>query len=276
MVCASCDEWNEPREPFKVFGNTYFVGSQGLSSLVIDTEDGLVLVDVALTQSVTSIDANIRALGLRTTDIKYILTSHAHYDHVGGVRAMQRYTGATVLASASTAEAFALGHPVPGDPQFGDGPEDGFPAVTSGIRVMKDGESVQLGGTTITARYTPGHTPGATSWTWQSCEGERCLNMVYLDSLTSISTGDYRYTDHPDYVATFRASLQTVASLPCDVVISTHPVSTGMGAKVRGRAEKNLAPGADGDPFVDANACKTAAANAMKALDARLAEETAK
>lgn len=276
MQCNSCDEWNEPREPFEVYGNTYYVGSRGLSSLVIVTDAGLVLVDAALTQSVTAIDANIRALGFDPADIKYILTSHAHYDHVGGIRAMQRYTGGTVLASAATAEALALGHPVPGDPQFGTGPTDSFPAFTDGVRVMTDGESVSLGGTTITAHYTPGHTPGATSWTWQSCQGERCLNMVYLDSLTAISTGDFRYTDHPDYVAMFRASLQKVAALPCDVVVSTHPVMSGMDAKVKGRADGKIAPGAADDPFITPGACKALAATATKGLDARLAQEATK
>ncbi len=116
IACSSCDEWNAPRPPFTVFGNTYFVGTQGLSSVLISTDAGLVLIDVALPQSAPPISAGIEALGYRATDVKYILTSHAHFDHVGGVRSMQAYTGATVLASASTAQALALGHPVPEDP----------------------------------------------------------------------------------------------------------------------------------------------------------------
>jgi metallo-beta-lactamase class B len=274
--CASCDEWNTPRPPFTVFGNTYFVGTQGLSSVLIATSDGLVLIDVALPQSAPLIDANITTLGLRTTDIRYILTSHAHYDHLGGVRSMQRFTRATVLASPSTAQALALGHPVPEDPQFGTGPTDAFPAITSGIRVMTDGETVTLGGTTITAHHTPGHTPGATTWTWQSCEGPRCLNMVYVDSLTAVAKDGYRYTAMPGLVDSFRATLGKVSSLPCDVLISTHPSATGMDDKVAGRAKASLAPGASGDPFVDAGACKALADLSMKNLDARVASESGK
>ena len=129
MTCTNCAEWNTPRAPFKVFGNTYFVGSQGLSSLLIATDAGLVLIDVALPQSAPLIDANIRTLGFRPTDIKYILSSHAHFDHVGGMRSMQRFTRATVLASSETARALGLGHPVPEDPQFEADASQNFPGV---------------------------------------------------------------------------------------------------------------------------------------------------
>jgi len=277
MSCSACAEWNLPRTPFKVFGNTYFVGSMGLSSLLIATDQGLVLIDVALPQSAPLIDANITALGFKATDVKYILTSHAHFDHVGGMRSMQRYTRATVLASRDTARALALGHPVPEDPQFeaASNSQD-FPAFTEGVRAMKDGETVRVGSTTITAHYTPGHTPGATTWTWQSCEGARCLNMVYVDSLTAVSNGTYRFTGGggaPGIVASFRASLRTVAALPCDVLLSTHPSATSMDDKVARRATAGVAPGATGDPFVAAGACTTLADRSMKALDERVASE---
>lgn len=273
ILCSMCDTWNAPREPVQVFANTYYVGTRGLSSLLIVTGEGLVLIDVPLPQSAALIDANIRALGFRTSDVKYILTSHAHFDHVGGVSAMQRFTGATVVASASTGRALALGHPVPGDPQFGTGPLDRFPAVTSGVLVVRDGETLQLGDTVVTAQYTPGHTPGATSWTWRSCENGRCLDMVYADSLTAVSNDGYRFTDVPGAVDMFRATLRKVSALPCDVVISTHPGATGMDEKLAARAKGGFAPGAAGDPFVDARACTALAERSMKALDARVAKE---
>lgn len=273
IACSMCEEWNRPRAPFKVFGNTYFVGTLGLSSVLLAADDGLALIDVALPQSAPLIDASIQALGFKTGDVKYILTSHAHFDHLGGVRSMQRRTGAVVLASASTARALALGHPVPEDPQFGTGPLDAFPAITEGVRVMQDGETVALGGTTVTIHHTPGHTPGATTWTWTSCEGDRCLNMVYVDSLTAVSKEGFRYTDVPGRVDTFRATLGKVGALPCDVVISTHPAATGMDDKVAGRQREGLAPGAEGDPFVDPKACAALAERSMKALDDRVAAE---
>lgn len=279
ITCSACAEWNAQRQPFTVFGNTYFVGSMGLSSVLIVTGQGLVLIDVALPQSAALVDANVRALGFRTTDVKFILSSHAHFDHVGGLRSMQRYTGATVLASDATARALALGHPVPEDPQYeGQSKSQDFPAVTEGVRVVKDGETVRLGTTAITAHYTPGHTPGATTWRWQSCEGSRCLNMVYVDSLTAVSNDTFRFTGNgggPGIVESFRASLRKVSALPCDVLISTHPSATAMDDKLKRRTEAGIAPGAAGDPFVDAGSCKALASTAMKGLDERVAREAA-
>lgn len=272
MSCESCAEWNAPRQPFKVFGNTYFVGPMGLSSVLIVTDQGLVLIDVALPQSAPLIDANIRALGYRTHDVKFILTSHTHFDHVGGVRSMQRFTGATVVSSAASARALALGHPTSDDPQYA-GPnstDDDFPAV-SNARVVKDGETLRLGNVAITAYYTPGHTPGATSWSWQSCEGTRCLNLVYVDSLTAVSNDTFRFTASgttPGIMDSFRASIRKVGALPCDVLLTTHPSASGMDQKLKARAD-----GASSDPFVDPGACKALAEQALKGLDDRAVRE---
>lgn len=267
ITCGACDEWNQPRKPFKVFGNTWFVGSAGLSSVLITGDQGHILIDVALPQSVPLIDANIRALGFKTSDIRLILTSHAHFDHVGGVRAMQRFTGAAVGASARTAEALALGHATPDDPQYGGPTVDTFPAVTTGVRVVKDGETVNVGSLAVTARYTPGHTPGATTWTWQSCEGTRCLSMAYVDSLTAVSNPGFRFTGdgtRPGIVDSFRRSIATVKGLPCDVLLTTHPSASGMDEKLkRGAAE----------PLVDAGACRALADTSLAALDMRVRKE---
>lgn len=273
--CSSCAEWNTPRQPFKVYGNTYYVGPGGVSALLITTPRGHILVDTGLQQSAEVIDRNIRALGFKTTDVKLILTSHGHFDHVGGVHALQRYTGATVLASVNTARALALGAPVPEDPQAPRVPVDYFPKAEN-VRVVKDGEVVSLGGVSVTAHYVPGHTPGATTWTWPSCEGARCLNMVYADSLSSISNDGFRYTGdatHPSLVESFRASIRKVEALPCDIMISTHPVASNLDEKVKKRAA--MTPGS-ADPMIDPAACRTLAAGAMKALDARVKTELGK
>ena len=278
MVCSSCAEWNGPREPFKVFGNTYFVGTSGLSALLIVTDQGLILMDGALPQSAPIIDANIRALGFKTTDVKYILTSHAHYDHSGGLHALQRYTRATVLASASSARAFALGYPVPEDPQYEGPNKDGFPKVEN-VRIVKHNEAVRLGTTAVTPHYMPGHTPGATSWTWQSCEGTRCLNIVYGDSLTPISNSTFRFTGsakEPNLVESFRTSINRMAALSCDILITTHPQSSNLDAKLKGRVDQGLAPGAPGDPFVAPGECKALADRSMAQLDERVAAERKK
>ena len=267
--CDSCDEWNKPREPFKIFGNTYFVGTDGLSAILIAGDDGLVLLDGGLEQSAALIDANIRKLGFRTRDVRLIVNSHGHYDHAGGIAALQRASGAGVAASPSGASALERGENTTDDPQYGFGKEfNGFPPVESVYRV-KDNEVLRIGKVEITANFTPGHTPGSTAWTWKACEGLKCLDMVYADSLTAVSAPGFKFTDSPDLVNAFRRSITRMAELPCDIVISTHPSATNLDAKIRKRAELK---GSEPDPFVD-HGCKALAATAMKGLEARIAEE---
>jgi metallo-beta-lactamase class B len=276
--CPDCAAWNGPRKPFQVYANTYFVGPAALSSLLVVTSQGLVLLDGALAESAPVIDANIRTLGFRTTDIRYILTSHAHHDHVGGVHALQRYTGATVVASSSTARALALGHPTPDDPQFARvSHAQDFPRVESGVRIVANGDTVGLGGVTFTAHATPGHTPGSTTWTWDSCEAARCLHLVYADSLTAVSTDTFRFTGdatRQGIVETFRRSIATVSALPCDILVSTHPDASGLDEKLKLRQQRGAAPGSREDPFVDSGSCRAYAANALRGLDERVRQET--
>ena len=268
MVCSSCVEWNQEREPFRVYGNTYFVGTAGLSAVLVTSDEGHVLLDGALSQSVPLIDENIRALGFRTEDIRLILSSHEHYDHAGGIAALQRFTGAPVVATPTAAPALEKGGPLPTDPQIGFGVEENaFPAVAN-VRAAADGEKLRVGALEITAHHTPGHTPGGMTWSWQSCQDGRCLNVVYADSLTAVSAPGYRYTDTPDYVTAFRRTLEKVRGLPCDVLLSTHPVSSGLDGKIERRAK-----GEQPDPFIDAGACEAYADSALRTLEKRLTEE---
>ncbi|HTV87091.1 MAG TPA: subclass B3 metallo-beta-lactamase [Dyella sp.] len=260
--------WNAPQQPFKVFGNTYYVGPHGLSSILVKTSQGLVLIDGALPESAPRIEANIRALGFRVGDIRWILNSHAHSDHAGGIAELQRASGAQVIASAAGAHAMALGGADPDDPQYGLAPT--FPPVHH-VRVVADGQTLHLGDVAITAHYTPGHTPGSTSWTWRSCEGGACLNIVYADSLTALGNAHYRYTDtpaHPHRVEDFRRSIATVAALPCDILLTPHPDASDFWDKVKQR-QAGVRP----DPLVDHAACRAYAADAQKGLDARLVKE---
>jgi metallo-beta-lactamase class B len=267
IKCDSCDEWNKPREPFKVFGNTYFVGTDGLSAILVAGDAGLILLDGGLEQSAAVIDANIRKLGFRTQDITLIVNSHGHYDHAGGIAALQRASGAMVAASPSGADALRRGENTTDDPQYGFGKAfNGFPPVKN-VKVIKDSETLSVGNLSITANFTPGHTPGSTSWTWKSCEGKECLNIVYADSISAISADGFRFTDSPERVNAFRRSISRLGELPCDIVISTHPSATNLDEKIKKRAEKSSP-----DPFVD-HGCKALAATAMKGLEARIAQE---
>jgi metallo-beta-lactamase class B len=269
--CADCAGWNAPREPFKLFGNTYYVGTAGLSSILVTSPKGHVLLDGALPESAASIDASIRKLGFRTEDVKLILSSHAHFDHAGGIRALQRASGARVAASPRGAEGLRAGLATADDPQFALGPAFmGFPAVKD-VQEVKDGETLRVGDLAITARFTPGHTPGATTWTWRSCEGARCLDMVYADSLTSVSADGFRYlgdTTRPSIADSFRRSIDVVRNLPCDIMVSTHPGFSGLDEKLEKAATRPAE-----NPFLDPGGCRAYADSMEKRLDARLATE---
>jgi metallo-beta-lactamase class B len=269
-TCDSCDEWNRPQEPFRVFGNTYYVGVAGLGSVLVASDKGLILLDGGLPQSAPIIDANIRQLGFRTEDVRLILNSHAHFDHAGGITALQRASGAQVAASASGARALEAGRPPADDPQSAFGSRGYFPSVGK-VRIVADGETLRVGDLAVTAHLTPGHTPGSTAWSWRSCEGARCLDVVYADSLTPVSAPGFRFTGdaaHPSIEAVFRRSIATVAGLPCDVILAVHPGFIGMDDKLKRRREEPAA-----EPFVDPGGCRAYAAEAGKRLDARVADE---
>ena len=266
--CGSCAEWNAPREPYRVHGSTYYVGTAGLSAILITSEAGHVLIDGGLPQSAPLIDASIRTLGFRTEDVRLILNSHAHYDHAGGIAALQRASGAAVAAGG--AAALHGGGPPPDDPQFAIGVQaNSFPPV-SGARAVRNGETLRVGTLAVTAHLTPGHTPGSTTWTWRSCEGTRCLDVVYADSLTAVSADAYRFGDAGGgrYAAAFRRGIDAIGSLPCDVLLTPHPSASGMDEKLRRRSAEPAA-----NAFVDAGACRAYADGASRALDRRLAGE---
>lgn len=269
--CSRCEAWNQPVTPFRVYGNTWYVGVRGMSSLLIRTSAGLVLLDADLPQSAPLIEANIRSLGLKLSEVKLILATHGHFDHVGGIAALRRDSGAQVLASPGTAAALRLGHNTPDDPQAGY-TDAVFPPVAQ-VREVRDGEVLKVGDVAITAQFTPGHTPGATSWTWQSCEENRCLNMVYADSINAVAAPGFRFLgdqDHADLSATLRASIARVAALPCDVLVTVHPEQGGLWDRQAAR-ERGVKP----DPMIDPQGCKAYAAAADKLLDQRLAQERA-
>lgn len=268
--CDNCDDWNRDQKPFRIFGNTYYVGTQGLASVLISTKDGLILIDGDLPQSAPLILAHIKALGFRTGDVRWILNSHTHFDHAGGIAALQRITGANVAASVLGARVLEQGALPVDDPQYDAGRGRGFPPVRH-VQALLDNETIQLGGTTITARYTPGHTPGSTSWTWRTCDDWRCADIVYADSLNAVPVGDFRYGDparQPTTADILRRSIAIVRGLPCDVIVSVHPGFTNVLDKAAANARdpsKNA--------FLDPAGCSAYADDARDTLDAQLKKE---
>jgi metallo-beta-lactamase class B len=280
-ACANCAAWNTPLAPYKVYGNTWYVGTEGLTSLLVVTDAGLILIDGALAQSAHLIAANIREIGFDPLDIQYILNSHAHYDHAGGIAALQRFTGAQVLVSEGSSAAFQSGEITSTDPQYNFGVEaNRFPAVRN-VRVMGNQQSLTSGNTILTAHYTPGHTPGGTSWTWQSCEESACLNIVYADSLSAVSADGFRFSDaglSPNGARQISASTSLIRELPCDILLAPHPFLIRMDEKLAARAadlDADPGPNSGANPFIDPAACVAYADFFDAWLARRLEEEQA-
>ncbi|MDJ0708805.1 MAG: subclass B3 metallo-beta-lactamase [Woeseiaceae bacterium] len=262
--CKRCAEWNEPIEPFRIHGNTWYVGTDGLSSILVDTGNGLVLLDGALPQSAELIVTSIETLGFDPRDIKVILISHAHFDHAGGVNAIQRFSGARVIASESAASVLETGRLGEDDPQYGYGAENTtFPAAKIDS-VLGDGEQFVLGDVRFTAIYTPGHTQGGTTWTWESCALNACLDVVYADSLTAVSAPGFSFATS-GYATQMTESADKIANLDCDILLSPHPFFFGLHDKL----ERDEA----GNPFVNSVACSIYAEQALGWLERRLAQE---
>ncbi len=266
--CDNCPEWNKPQQPFRIYGNTYYVGPRGLSSLLLTSKAGHVLIDGALPESVSQIVANIRSLGFRIEDVKLIVNSHVHFDHGGGISELQRLSGAEVAASPWSAEVLTKSGVGKGDPQFGSIVPV---ALVPRAKTLRDGQTLRVGDIRLTAHFTPGHTPGGTSWTWKSCEGGRCLNLVYSDSMTPVSSDGFRFSDSREYpgaVQDFEKSFAFLRSTPCDILLTSHPDASGLWLRLEGRQR-----GARPDPLVLPKACKELAGRAAEQLRRRLASE---
>ena len=255
------DSWTKPAPPVRIHANTYLVGTCGISAVLIVGDQGDILIDGGPEAAADLIAANVRSLGYRMQDIKIILNSHEHPDHIGGIARLQRLSGATVMASAPAAKVFETGVANADDPQAGTLK----PVPTASIgRIVRDGDEVRLGDLMVTAIATPGHTSGSLSWRWVSCDGGVCRTIVYADSLTPVSAPNYKFSDHPAYLAAFRASIAKIAASPCEILLTPHPDASDL--------PKRLALG---QPLFDDGACKAYAAQATRNLDDRLAKEAA-
>jgi metallo-beta-lactamase class B len=265
--CTQCETWNKDQAPFRIFGSTYFVGPHGLSSVLIQSPDGLVLIDGALPQSAPLIARNVEQLGFKMSDIKLILISHVHFDHVGGLAELQRMSGAKVIASDIAAPILRSGRVDSTDPQFGHLPP--FPAV-SNVEALGDRASVKVGDFGVKVIHTPGHTPGGTSWRWRSCDERRCVNVVYGDSLTPVSDDAFKYGGderYPTAAADMLASIAAISATPCDILIPAHPDLSDLWSVFDEQGK--------GDPakFIDPAACKRYAAGGKTRLEQRLEQE---
>ena len=200
-------EWYQPFEPFRVVGNVYYVGARGVSSFFISTPAGAILLDGGLKETPPLIEKNLGTLGLRLKDVKVLLNSHAHFDHAGGLAALQKATGATLVASQGDAPALRAG-------------AADQPAVRVD-RVVADGDTVELGGVVLTAHVTPGHTAGCTTWTMTVVEAGHSHPLVFYCS-TSVVDRLLNNPRYPSIVTDYERSFASLRSLPCDVFLAPH------------------------------------------------------
>lgn len=266
-ACASCATWNAPQRPFRVFGNTYYVGTHGLGAILITSDSGHVLIDGALAESAPNIAASIRALGFRIEDVKLILNSHAHFDHAGGIAELQRLSGARVAASAWSADVLKSGTTGRADPQYAISTPT---APVANVSVIGDNEILNVGPIAVTSHFTPGHTPGGTTWTWKSCEAGRCLDIVYADSQTPVSADNFLFTNntsYPNAIQDFEHSATVLDTLPCGILLTPHPGASSLWERLSKRDAGDM------NALVNPFACHEYAEQGREALAKRIAEE---
>ncbi len=259
-ACAGREGWSDPAPPARIHGNTWYIGTCGIAAILVTSDDGHVVIDAGPADAAPLLLANMRKLGFDPRDVRWILTSHEHHDHAGGLAMLQRETGAEVAALTSAASVLESGKVSADDPQA-DRLEPLAPVRVS--RALKDGDSVTLGRLAFTVHETPAHSPGSASWTWQACDAAfTCRMIAYADSTTTISADGYRFADHPDRVARVRAGFSRIAAMPCDILVTPHPSASNLFARLSGKAA-----------LVEPGACRAYAATAEEKFNARLASE---
>jgi metallo-beta-lactamase class B len=256
---AQWREWNRPIPPFRITGPLYYVGVASVTSLLITTPAGHILVDGGFAESADIVLRNVRTLGFRPEDVKILLSTHAHADHAGGLAAIKARTGARLYAGALDVPLLARGGK--GDFAFGD--DIPYPPVTADVGV-KDGETVSLGGVTVRALASPGHTMGCTSWAFTIEDGGRPVRAVMIGGTSAPGYTLVGNEKYPGIVADYGRTFARLAAEPADLLLEGHGFAFGLDDKRAGRK-----------PFVDAAAYQARVAEAAKAFRDQLAREEA-
>jgi metallo-beta-lactamase class B len=223
--------WNQPVTPFQIIGNVYYVGAAGVSAFLIRTDAGDILLDGGLPETAPRIVASISALGADIRGVKYLLNSHAHYDHGGGLAELKQRSGAQMAAMGADAVVLEAGG-------------SNLPAVKID-RILRDGDTVTLGGTTLTAHHTPGHTKGCTTWTMTTVDEGKPYDVVFHCSTSVVDTlaGN---TSYPNIVSDYEQTFEKLRALEADVFLASHPGFFDMADKLKRRAA------GEPNPFIDA------------------------
>jgi len=218
---AQADEtsrsWNKPVTPFRIAGSLYYVGAVEISSYLIVTQEGHFLLDGGFVETAPQIERNITELGFKLTDVRFLLNSHAHCDHAGGLAELKKMTGAKFLASERDAPMLRSGGH--GDFRFGDTLT--FPPIAPD-QIVHDGEAFGLGNQTMIAHLTPGHTKGCTTWTTKIQDGNKVYDVVFVGSQSALDYNFVGRESYPGIRGDFERSFELLNSLPCDIFLASH------------------------------------------------------
>ena len=266
-VWAKVREDSLPFPPYRIVGNVYYVGSNDITSFLITSPQGHAIINSGYEETVPIIRDSVRSLGFQLKDVRFLLNGQAHMDHIAGQPLLKALTGAKVVVSEGDARVVETGGK--GDFRY-EGRMSWKPCHVD--RVIHDGETVMLGGTTLTARITPGHTTGCTTWTLPVDADGRRYNVVVIGGVT-VLPGD-RLLHNPkyprmadDYARTFRI----LRSLPCDVPLGAHAGYYGMTEKY-----ERMKKGAKSNPFIDPQGYRDFIDGSEKDFQAELARERAR
>jgi metallo-beta-lactamase class B len=243
VIAAGQRDWNDPFPPHRIADNLYYVGSKGLSTYLIATSVGHILINSSFERTVPIIRANVEQLGFKFSDVKILLSSHAHSDHVEGHALIRELTGAKVYTMEGDHQVIASG----GKGQY---LYDARWKPCQVDRVLEDGDKVTLGEATLVAHLTPGHTRGNTTWTIEVTDGAKTYNAVIIGS-PNVNPG-YQLVNnssYPEIAADFARTFRVLKSLKCDIFLGAHGNYYGMEAKVA-RMKKGE------NPFVDPAGCR--------------------
>lgn len=256
-------EWNEHVEPFRIIGNIHYVGAKGVSAYLITTTEGHFLLDGGLAQTAPLILTNIERLGFNIRDVRYLLNSHAHFDHAAGLARLQRASGARMIASEADRAPLEAG-------RFPYGPSASIAFAPVRVdRVIADGETLTLGGTTLTAHITPGHTPGCTSWSMNVSGADGATHRAFFHCSATVAGQSLAPPAYPQIVTDFEATFARVREMEADVLLTNHPEFMELEA----RRARQLA-GVE-DAFVDANALNALNERLERAFNEELARQQA-
>ncbi len=267
LFAQPAPEWTQPFPPYRITANIYYVGSKDLASFLITTPQGHILINSNLETSVPQVKSSVEKLGFHFRDIKVLLISHAHFDHCAGSALLKRLTGAKYMVMDADVPVVEDGGR--SDFRYGNSPSMFFPP-TKVDRVLHDGDQVRLGGISLVAHLTAGHTKGCTTWTMQVHDGGKSYNVVIVGS-PNLNPG-YNLVHDPKYpqmAQDYEQTFQVLKSLPCDIFLGAHGSYYDMTRKFAelGKTGSN--------PFIDPAGYKAYIADREQAFRAELARQEA-